>query len=55
MGMIDALRTKFRELPNQEKLWMIEIMREWSTSGDEFQRYDGRALLPEFEASLNDA
>ncbi len=55
MKMLDELQNKFRQAPVHEKRWMLEVMQEWSNTGDEYQRYDSQVLVPQFHAELDGA
>ncbi len=54
MGMLSELQARFRQVTAQEKRWMLDILREWLDSEDEFRRYDSRSLVPKFEYELGD-
>lgn len=48
MGMLDELCRVFTSSTADERLWLIAIMTEWQTSGNECQKYDSRVLLTKF-------
>ncbi len=55
MRMVQVLEQKFHALSIDEKRWLVDLMREWQDSGNQFKKYDCDVLLSKFEAALSDA